>query len=119
MHSIMNENIIFSQPFFLVFMAKFSVRVEVYFYFDFCCFQGQISWIPSFGICFIYLSLMSKNDKNKGKLKFDLVSNQAHSKFHITRVKRKLGNILVNANLQCIYHVTKAVQVIGGTCYSW
>ena len=32
---------------------------------------------------------------------------------------KKFGIILVHASLRCVYHVTKTVQAIKGTCCGW
>ena len=36
-----------------------------------------------------------------------------------TQVNQKFSNILVQANLQCVYHVTKEVQAIKSTSSNW
>ena len=36
-----------------------------------------------------------------------------------SRVSQKFGNILVRDRLQHVYHETKAVQAMEGTCCDW
>ena len=42
-----------------------------------------------------------------------------HDFLYNTRVSQKFCNVLTHANLQCIHHVIKEVQVMKDTSYGW